>query len=65
MSDGDRTIMVAAADPAFIAVREYLLEENGQDFDAIRSIVQMSRTLVETFGWSEDGTTWKKGENNK
>lgn len=57
--------MVAAQDPAFGQVREYLVEQQGQDFDAVRSIVFMSRHLVETFGRSTTTTTttttWNQG----
>ena len=51
-----KTIMIARQDPAFDPVREYLLVEEGQDFDAVRSIVYFSRSLIETFGWSEEGS---------
>lgn len=54
VSDGGMTIMVAAQDPAFSQVREYL-EADGdgeRDFDTVRSIVYMSRHLVDAFGWS-------------
>lgn len=66
VADGGKTIMVAAQDPAFGQLREYLVDQQGQDFDTVRSIVFMSRHLVETFGWSEPSSvttttvTWNR-----
>lgn len=57
VSDNGKTVMVAAQDPAFAPLREYLVEEQGQDFDAVRSIVFMSRHLVETYGRATTTTT--------
>lgn len=56
VSDQGKVVMVAAGDPAFNQVREYLTVQEGQDFDTVRSIVFMSRHLVDTFGWSESDT---------
>jgi len=65
VSDGEKTIMVAAGDPAFTPVREYLVDDEGQDFDAVRSIVYMSRHLVDAFGRSDDASTpWNRNGGN-
>lgn len=53
VADGGKTLMVAAQDPAFGQLREYLVDQEGQDFDTARSIVFMTRHLVETFGRAE------------
>ena len=53
VSEGAKTIMVAAQDPAFGPLRDYLTDQDQeQDFDTARSIVFMSRHLVEAFGRS-------------
>jgi hypothetical protein len=61
-SDGGKTIMVAAQDPAFGQAREYLMDDTIEhDFDVVRSIVYMSRHLVDTFGQSDSGSVpWNR-----
>jgi len=56
--------MIAADDPAFGELREYLIGQEGTDFDTARSIVFMSRHLVEAFGRSTttaSTSTWNMG----
>ena len=58
--------MVAAQDPAYKSVHEYLVDQEGTDFDTVRSLVYMSRNLVETFGWNENENAdvpWKQVPN--
>jgi len=64
VTDGEKTIMIAAEDPAFQPVREYLIDDEGTDFDAVRSIVYMSRHLVDAFGRSDNTSMpWNVGAN--
>lgn len=46
VSEGGETVLVAATDPVFAAVRSYLTDERGQDFDRVREMVTTVRVTV-------------------
>lgn len=46
VTEGGETILVAAADPTYPAVRSYLVNERGQDFDRVREMVSTIRVAV-------------------
>lgn len=45
-TEGDDSVMIGAADPAYAAVRDYLTIERGQDFSYIRHLVGTVRVAV-------------------
>lgn len=40
VTDGGETVLVASTDPTYTAVRRYLVDERGQDFDRVRELVR-------------------------
>ena len=46
--EGETTLMVPASDPAHARVRQYLVEEKGQDFERVRALVDVVRVGVKT-----------------
>ena len=48
VSDGGATILVASTDPTYPAVRRYLVDERGQDFDTVREMVDAIRVGVKS-----------------
>ena len=46
VSDGGDTVLIAAGDPAYPAVHDYLVNDLGQDIDTIREMVSGFRTVA-------------------
>ena len=46
VTEGGETVLVASTDPTFAAVRRYLVDERGQDFDRVRGMVTTIRVTV-------------------
>ncbi len=46
VTDGGETVLVASTDPTYTAVRRYLVDERGQDFDRVRELVSTIRVTV-------------------
>lgn len=67
--EGDDSVVVGAADPAYAAVRDYLTVKRGQDFAHIRHLVDTVRVTVKAIAaealsvvdgeTTEDGTTYR------
>lgn len=45
---GDETLIVSASDPTYTAVRRYLLDERGEDFDELRAMIDGIRVPVKS-----------------
>ena len=46
VTDAGETVLVAATDPVYPAVRGYLVDERGQNFDTVRAMVNTIRVAV-------------------
>ncbi|MBP2451863.1 MULTISPECIES: hypothetical protein [Mycobacteriaceae] len=46
VTEGDDTVMVGSADPAYQNVRTYLVDDHGQDFATVKSLVEVVRVTV-------------------
>lgn len=46
VTEGDDTVVVGSADPAYQNVRAYLVDDHGEDFATVRSLVEVVRVAV-------------------
>lgn len=51
VSEGTATVLITASDPAYKPVRKYLVDDGGEDFDAVCEIVnRLTKSVAARFG---------------